>query len=152
MKRVLILGVLTCALVVWHISRTSLADEKQNAKPTKWEQVIFKFETGKEEKVLVLRIWDSAGADTKWPQLALVRVPPAVYKELVKDSTALKTFIDGTQTGKPIFDAPVTITEGCKLPKPEDIKSAEELSWLMTLSHRTSRISCSAIPELAVGR
>jgi hypothetical protein len=151
MKRILILAILVCALVVWHASRPSLADSKQSAKAAKWEQVTFKPEVGKEENVMVLRIWDSAAADSKWPQLALVRLPVAGYKELMKDPKALKTFIDGAQTGKPIFDAPVTITEGCKLPKPEDEKSASELSWLVTVSHRTSQVSCSAIPELAIG-
>ena len=151
MKRTLILAILVCALAVWHASRLSLADTKQSAKAAKWEQVTFKPEVGKEENVMVLRIWDSAAADAKWPQLALVRLPAVAYKELMKDPKALKTFIDGTQTGKPIFDAPVTITEGCRLPKPEDEKSAAELSWLVTLSHRTSRVSCSAIPELAIG-
>ena len=151
MKRILILAILACALAEWHASRPSLADSKQSAKAAKWEQMTFKPEVGKEEHVMVLRIWDSAAADSKWPQLALVRLPAAGYKELMKDPKALKTFIDGTQTGKPIFDAPVTITEGCRLPKPEDEKSAAELSWLMTVSHRTSRVSCSAIPELAIG-
>src|ERR1700741_350181 len=108
MKRILTLGILVCALAAWHTSQPSLADKKQGAKSAKWEQVTFKSETGKVENVMVLRIWDSAAGDTKWPQLALLRLPPAVYKELQKDSKALKAFIDGTQTGKPIFDAPVT--------------------------------------------
>jgi hypothetical protein len=151
MKRILILGILMCALVVWHTSRPSLADKKQSAKPAEWEQVTFKLETGKEENVMVLRIWDSAAGDLKWPQLALLRLPPVVYKELRKDSKALKAFIDGTQTGKPVFDAPVTITEGCKLPEPEDEKSAEKVSWLIIVSHRTSLVSCSALREHAIG-
>jgi hypothetical protein len=148
MKRILILAALV--LVVWHASRTSLADEKQNDKPMRWEKVTFKSSEGKEENTMVLRIWDSAAADSKWPQLALVRVSPSAYKEFRKDPNALKAFIDGTQFAKPIFDAPVTITDGCKLPKPEDEKYAEELTWLVTVSHRTSHVSCSAIPERAI--
>jgi len=125
---------------------------KQSAKPAMWEQVTFRSETGKEDSVSVLRIWDSAAGDTKWPQLALLRLPPAVYKELRINSKALKAFIDGTETGKPIFDAPVTITESCKLPEPLDEKSAEEVSWLVFLSHRTSRVSGTALREYAIGR
>jgi hypothetical protein len=151
MKRILILGTLACTLVMGHASWSSLADKKESAKAAKWEQVTFKLDKGKEESAMVLRIWDSAAADPKWPQLALLRLSPAAYKELRKNSTALKAFIDGTQTGKLIFDAPVTITEGCKLPKPEDEKSAEEVSWLLTISHRTSHVSCSALRERAIG-
>ena len=151
MKRILILGALVCGLAVWHTSQPSLADKKQNAKAAKWEPVTFKSETGKEEAVMVLRIWDSAAGDPKWPQVALLRLPPAVYKELRKDSKGLKAFVDGTQTKKPIFDAPVTITEGCKLPEADDEKSAEEVGWLVTIVHRTSRCSCTALREHAIG-
>jgi hypothetical protein len=151
MKRILVLGILVCALAVWYTSRPSLANKKQNAKAANWEQMTFKSETGKEQAVMVLRIWDSAAADQKWPQLALLRLPPAVYIELRKDSKKLKAFIDGTQTGKPIFDAPVTITEDCKLPEPDDEKSAEEVDWLVTIPHRTSRCSCTALRERAIG-
>jgi hypothetical protein len=150
MKRILILGTLACALGVWHASWPSLADQKQSAKPAKWEQLTFKLAPGTVENVIVLRIWDSAAADPKWPQLALLRLSPAAYKQLRKDSTALKALIDGTQTGKLIFDAPVTITEGCKLPEPDDEKSADEVSWLLTISHRISHVSCSAFPERAI--
>jgi hypothetical protein len=151
MKQILTLGILVWALAVWHTSQPSLADKKQDDKSAKWEQVTFKLETGKAENAMVLRIWDSAAGDPKWPQLALLRLPPMAYKELSKDSKALKVFIDGTRTGKPIFDAPVTITEGCKLPELEDEKSAEEVSWLVFLSHRTSRVSCRALREYAIG-
>jgi hypothetical protein len=151
MKRILTLGILVGVLAVWHTSQPSFADKKQSAKAAKWEQVTFKSETGKEEAVMVLRIWDSAAGDPKWPQVALLRLPPAVYKELRKNSEKLKAFVDGTQTGKPIFDAPVTITEGCKLPEPDDEKSAEEVSWLLTIIHRTSRCSCTALREHAIG-
>jgi len=150
MKRILILGALVCALVVWHARWPSLADKKESIKAAKWEQVTFKLETGKEENALVLRIWDSAAADPKWPQLALLRLSPAAYKELRKKPTALKAFIDGTQTGKLIFDAPVTITEGCKLPEPDDEKSADRVNWLLTISHRVSYVSCSAFLEHAI--
>jgi hypothetical protein len=150
MKRILIPGILLCALAVWCTSQLSLADKKQGAKAAQWEQVIFRSETGKEEGVKVLRIWDSVAGDPKWPQVALLRLPPAVYKELRKDTKGLKAFIDGTQTGKPIFDAPVTITEGCKLPEPDDEKSGEVVGWLVTIVHRTSRCSCSALREQAI--
>jgi hypothetical protein len=150
MKRILILGILVCALAMWHTRLPSFADKKQSTKAAKWEEVTFKSETGKEQAVMVLRIWDSAAADPKWPQLALLRLPPAVYKEFRKDSKALKTFIDGTKTGKPIFDAPVTITEGCKLPEPDDEKSAEEVDWLVTMPHRTSKCTCTALQERAM--
>jgi hypothetical protein len=141
--------ILVCALVVWHTSQPSFADEKQSAKPTTWEHVTFKSEMGKEEDVLVLRVWKSAPSDPKWPQLALLRLPPAVYKEFRYDSKVFKAFVDGTQTGKPVFDAPVTITDGCKLPKPEDEKS-DDVSWLVTISHRQSRCSCTALLEYAI--
>ena len=150
MKRILIPGILLCALAVWCTSQLSLADNKQSAKAAQWEQVTFKSETGKEEAAMVLRIWDSVAGDPKWPQVALLRLPPAVYKELRKDPKGLKAFIDGTQTGKPIFDAPVTITKGCKLPEPDDEKSAEAVGWLVTIVHRTSRCSCSALRERAI--
>jgi len=150
MKRILIPGILLCALAVWCTSQLSLADNKQSAKAAQWEQVTFKSETGKEEAAMVLRIWDSVAGDPKWPQVALLRLSPAVYKELRKDPKGLKAFIDGTQTGKPIFDAPVTITEGCKLPEPDDEKSAEAVGWLVTIVHRTSRCSCSALRERAI--
>jgi hypothetical protein len=150
MKRILIPGILLCALAVWCTSQLSLADNKQSAKAAQWEQVTFKSETDKEEAAMVLRIWDSVAGDPKWPQVALLRLSPAVYKELRKDPKGLKAFIDGTQTGKPIFDAPVTITEGCKLPEPDDEKSAEAVGWLVTIVHRTSRCSCSALRERAI--
>lgn len=150
MTRILIPGILLCSLAVWCTSQLSLADIKQSAKAAQWEQVTFKSETGKEEAAMVLRIWDSVAGDPKWPQVALLRLSPAVYKELRKDPKGLKAFIDGTQTGKPIFDAPVTITEGCKLPEPDDEKSAEAVGWLVTIVHRTSRCSCSALRERAI--
>ena len=156
MKRILISGILVSALilffaqVVLHTGEPSLADEKQSAKPAQWEQITFKPEIGKEESLLVLRIWKSAASDPKWPQLALLRLPPAAYKELRKDSKALKVFIDGTQTGKPIFDASVTITENCKLPEVDEATSAEDVNWLVTIDHRESRCSCTAFLEHAI--
>ena len=150
MKRILTFGILVCALVFWHTTRPSLADQKQSAKPAQWEKVTFEVEKGKEVNAMVLRIWDSAASDPKWPQLALLRLPPPAYEKLWKDSKTLKAFIDGKQTGKPIFDAPVTITDGCKLPEPKDEKSTEEISWLIIVSHRTSHVSCSALPEHAI--
>jgi hypothetical protein len=142
--------ILVCALVVWHTSQPSFADEKQSAKPAKWEHVTFKSEMGKEEDVLVFGVWKSAASDPKWPQLALLRLPPAVYKEFRNDTKVFKAFVDGTQTGKPVFDAPVTITEGCKLPEPGEEKS-DDVSWLVTIDHRQSRCSCTALPEHAKG-
>jgi hypothetical protein len=150
MKPILTFVILVCSLILWPTSRPFPAEQKQSAKPAEWEKVTFKPETGKEVNVMVLRIWDSAAADPKWPQLALLRLPPPVYIQLWKDPKALKAFIDGTQTGKLIFDATVTITDGCKLPEPKDEKSAEEVSWLVILSHRTSHVSCSALPEHAI--
>ena len=140
---------LVCVLVEWHTSQPSFADEKQSARPAKWEHVTFKSEMGKEEDVLVLRVWKSAVSDPKWPQLALLRLPPEVYKEFRNDTKVFKAFVDGTQTGKPVFDAPVTITEGCKLPEPGDEKSGE-VSWLVTIDHRTSRCACTALQEHAI--
>src|SRR6202008_1756958 len=121
-------------------SRSSFADEKQIARPTKWEHVTSKSGMGKEQDVLVLRIWKSAASDPKWPQLALLRLPPTVYEQFRNDTKVFKAFVDGTQTGKPVFDAPVTITDGCKLPEPEDKKS-DDVSWLVTIEHRVSRCS-----------
>jgi len=157
MKRlkILIPGTLVCtlilgsALVVGHTSRSSLADEKQIAQPTKWEHVTFKSRVGKEQDVLVLRIWKSAASDPKWPQLALLRLPPTVYEQFRNDTKVFKAFVDGTQTGKPVFDAPVAITDGCKLPEPEDKKS-DDVSWLVTIEHRASRCSCTAFLEHAI--
>jgi hypothetical protein len=106
--------------------------------------------TGKEEGVGVLRIWNSSAADAKWPQLALLRLSTGVYDELRKDPKELKSFVDGTKTGKPIFDAPVTITENCKLPEPSDQKVDGDVKWLVTMDHRTSRCSCNAILERAI--
>jgi hypothetical protein len=122
---------------------------KQRVQPAEWEHVTFKSETGKDEDVMVLRIWNSSAGQPKWPQLALLRLPPTVYKEFRKDALALKAFIDGTQTGKPIFKDPVTITENCKFPEAEDEKSAEEVSWMVIIDHRQSRCSCTALRELA---
>jgi hypothetical protein len=156
MKRILISGTLVSALILlfaqvgWDTGKPSLVDEKQSAKPAKWEQITFKSEIGKEESVLVLRVWKSAASDSKWPQLALLRLPPPAYKELRKDSKALKAFIDGTQTGKPVFDAPVTITDNCKLPEVEEATSAEDVTWLVTIDHRESRCSCTAFLEHAI--
>jgi hypothetical protein len=153
MKRIniLITGTLVCALVVaWHTSQPSFADEKQTVKPAKWEHVTFKSERGKDEDVMVLEVWKSAASDPEWPQLALLRLPPAVYKEFRSDTKVFKAFVDGTQTGKPVFDAPVTITEGCKLLEPADEKS-DDVSWLVTIDHRQSRSSCTALPEHAIG-
>lgn len=157
MKRfnILIPGTLVCALVwmcalaVWHASQPSFADEKQNNKQAAWEHVTFKSEMGKEVEVQVLRVWKLAASDPKWPQLALLRMPPAVYKEFRSDTKVFKAFVDGTQTKKPVFDAPVTITEGCKLPEPGDEKSGE-VSWLLTIDHRQSKCSCTAFPERAI--
>ena len=137
--------IFVCALVVWHASQPSFADEKQNAN---WKHVTFKSERGKEEDVLVLEVWKSAAGDPKWPQLALLRLPPAVYKEFRNDSKVFKAFVDGTQTGKPVFDALVTITEGCKLPEPGGEKS-DDVSWLVTIDHRQSLCSCTALLEHA---
>ena len=156
MKRlnILIPGTLVCALIlacglaVWPTSHRSLADEKQGAKPGEWEHVTFKSEMGKEEDILVLRVWRSAASDPKWPQLALLRLPPAVYKKFRDDTKVFKAFIDGTQTQKPVFNADVTITEGCKLPEPGDEKS-NDVSWLITIDHRQSHSSCSALLEQA---
>jgi hypothetical protein len=142
--------ILVCALVVWHTSQPSFAEEKQSAKPAKWEHVTFMSEMGKKEDVLVLRVWKSEATDPKWPQIALLGLPPAVYKELRQDPKALKAFVDGTQTGKPIFDAPVTITEGCRLPEAGDGKSANEVRWLVTIDHRTSKCGCTALQEHAI--
>jgi hypothetical protein len=142
--------ILVCGLVVWHTSQPSFADENQSAKPAKWEHVPFTSKISKEEDVLVLGIWKSAASDPKWPQLALLRLPPSVYKEFRNDTKVFKAFVDGTQTGKPVFDAPVTITEGCKLPEPGDEKS-NDVSWLVTIDHRQSLCSCTAIPEHAIG-
>jgi hypothetical protein len=139
MKRIniLITGTLVCALVVaWHTSQPSFADEKQTAKPAKWEHVTFKSERGKDEDVMVLEVWKSAASDPKWPQLALLRLPPAVYKEFRNDTK--------------VFKVPVTITEGCKLLEPADEKS-DDVSWLVTIDHRQSRSSCTALPEHAIG-
>jgi hypothetical protein len=157
MKRIniLITGTLLCALilvcapVVWHTSQPSFADEKQTAKPTTWEHVTFKSQRGNEEDVLVLRVWKSVASDPKWPQLALLRLSPAVYKEFRNDTNVFKAFVDGAQTGKSVFDAPVTITEGCKLLEPGDEES-EDVSWLVTIDHRQSRSSCTALPEHAI--
>jgi hypothetical protein len=141
--------ILVCALVVEHTSRSSLADEKQIAQPTKWEHVTFKSGIGIEQDVLVLRIWQSAPSDAKWPQLALLRLPPAVYAQFRNDTKVFKAFVDGTQTGKPVFDAPVAITDRCKLPEPEDKKS-DDVSWLVTIEHRQSKCSCTAFLEHAI--
>jgi hypothetical protein len=138
--------ILVCALVVWHPSQLSFADETQNVKPATWKHVTFRSEMGKKEDILVLGVWNSSASDPKWPQLALLRLPPAVYKEFRNNTKVFKAFVDGTQTGKPVFDAPVTITEGCKLPEPEDEKS-DDVSWLVTLDHRHSLCSCTALLE-----
>src|SRR6266849_7077173 len=133
MKRILVLGVMVFALCGWLMSASS-ADKKPADKKSAamWEPITFKLESGETESILVLRIWDSPARDPKWPQLALLRMSPRAYKELRKDSKALKSFIDGAKT-KPVFDADVTITEGCKLPEPED-HSADDTSWLMIVS------------------
>src|SRR6267143_1796429 len=133
--------ILACALVAWHTSQPSFADEEQSAKPAKWEHVTFKSKMGKEEDVLVLGVWRSAASDPKWPQLALLRLPPAVYKEFRNDTNVFKAFVDGTQTKKPVFDALVAITEGCKLPEPGGEKS-DDVSWLVTIENRQRRCSC----------
>jgi hypothetical protein len=135
--------------VAWHPIQPSFADEKQTAKPATWEHVTFKSQRGNEEDVLVLRVWKSAPSDPKWPQLALLRLPPAVYKEFRNDTKVFKEFVDGTQTGKLVFDAPVTITEGCKLLEPGNEESVD-VSWLLTIDHRQSRCSCTALPEHAI--
>jgi len=98
MKRlnILIPGTLVCAVVwvcalgVWHTSQPSFADEKQNSKPAEWEHVTFKLEMGKEVDIQVLRVWKLPTSDPKWPQLALLRLPPAAYKKF-RDDTALLT-------------------------------------------------------------
>jgi hypothetical protein len=137
-----------CALVAWHPSRPTFAGEKQSGKPAEWERVTF--ESGRVKgDVLVFRAWKSAPSDPKWPQLALLRMPPAIYKEFRNDTKVFKAFIDGTNTGKLVFDAAVTITEGCKLPEPGDEKSGE-ISWLVTIDHRQSRCSCTAFSEQAI--
>jgi len=156
MKRlnILIPGTFLCALIlasalaVWHTSRLSFADEKQSAKPAEWEHVTFTSGIGKGEDVLVLRVWRTAANDPKWPQLALLRLPPSVYKKFRDDTNVFKAFVDGTQTNKPVFDAPVTITDGCKLPEPEDGKS-DGVSWLVTIDHRQSHSICAAFLEQA---
>src|SRR5438552_13130658 len=62
--------IFVCALVGWHASQPSFADEKQNAKPVYWKHVTFKSERGKEEDVLVLEVWKSAaGEDRKSTRL-----------------------------------------------------------------------------------
>jgi hypothetical protein len=152
MKRILIPGtfvftlILLFAFLARHTSQPVLADEKQSANPAKWEHLTFKSEVGRDEDVSVLRLWDSAASDSRWPQLALLRLSPTAYKELSKDSKTFKVFIDGTQTGKPIFDAPVTITENCKLPAAAE-KYAEGVGWLVTVDHRQSRCGCTALQE-----
>jgi hypothetical protein len=149
MNRILVSGMVVCALLVWHKDRSPLADDDQSSQPAKWERVIFRSEAGKEEAVMVLRIWDSAARDSKWPQLALLRLPPTVYNDFSKDSKTLETFIDGTKTGKPIFNADVTITEGCKLFRADGEKSSPEISWLVVVDHRQSHCSCTALREEA---
>jgi hypothetical protein len=140
--------ILACALVVRHTSQPSFAHEKQSAKPGEWEHVTFKSDIGKPEDVLVLRVWRTAANDPKWPQLALLRLPPAVHKKFRDDTKVFKAFVDGTQTKKPVFDADVTITEECKLPEPGDQQS-DDVSWLVTIEHRQSRCSCTALLERA---
>ena len=139
---------LACALQVWHTSQPSFADEKQSAKPAVWEHVTFKSEMGKEEDVLVLRVWRSAANDPKWPQLALLRLPAAVYKKFKDDTNVFKAFINGTQTGKLVFDAPVTITAECNLPEPGD-ENSDNVTWLVAIDHRQSHSSCIALREQA---
>jgi len=95
-----------------------------------------------------LRLWKSAAADPNWPQLALLRLPPAVYKKFREDTNAFKAFIDGTQTHKPVFSASVTITDGCKLPEPENEQS-DGVSWLVIINHRQSHSICTAFLEQA---
>jgi hypothetical protein len=129
--------------------RAHRAAKKQKA--ANWEPVTFKSEARDDEVVMVLRIWDSAAGDPKWPQVALLRMSPLVYKEFKKDFLSFKAFIDGTQTGKPIFDAPVTVTKGCKFPEPNDEHPVEEVSWLIMLTHRASFCSCVALQERAMG-
>lgn len=141
--------IVVCGLVAWYSSQPSLARQKPNDQAAKWEHLSFRSATGKDVDVLVLRLWDSAASDPRWPQLALLRLQPDVYREL-RDPKALKAFIDGTQTGKPIFDAPVTITEDCKLPKAGDEKPGGGVSWLVIVGHRTSRCSCRAFQEHAI--
>src|SRR6266849_11135015 len=145
MKRILVLGVMVFALCGWLMSASS-ADKKPADKKSAamWEPITFKLESGETESILVLRIWDSPARDPKWPQLALLRMSPRAYKELRKDSKALKSFIDGDKTKKPVFDAPVTITDGCKLPEPDAGDSADEASWVVTVDHRVSLCRCSA--------
>ena len=156
MKRlnILIPGTLVCALIlactlaVRRTSQLSFADEKQSAKPGEWEHVTFTSGVGKGEDVLVLRLWKSAAGDPNWPQLALLRLPPAVYKKFREDTNVFKAFIDGTQTRKPVFNASVTITDGCKLPEPEDEQS-DGVSWLVIINHRPSHSDCTAFLEQA---
>jgi hypothetical protein len=150
-KRMLILPFLACVLILWHLTELSFASKDKNSGAAQWEVIPFKTMTGKQEKVLVLRLWDSAANDPKWPQLALLRLPPAVYKEFQGNSSTFKAFVDGSDTGKPIFNAAVTITQGCKLPEPEDQQPDDDFSWVVTINHRTSRCSCSAFPEYAIG-
>jgi hypothetical protein len=147
MKRILVFGALVCAMCACHVSSPSSADEKPSAQ---WDPVTIKLESGDAERVLVLRIWDSPARDPKWPQLALLRMSPRGYKELRKDSKALKSFIDGDKTKKPVFDAPVTITDQCKLPEPDAGDFGDDASWVIIVSHRVSMCSCSALRERTI--
>jgi len=147
MKKILVFGAVVFVVCGWHAGSRSFADEKP---PARWEPVTIKLESGDTENVWVLRIWDSPARDSKWPQLALLRVSPRAYKELRTNSKALKSFIDGDKTKKPVFDASVTITDGCKLPEPDASDSADDASWVIIVSHRVSRCSCSALRERAI--
>ena len=144
MKRIVIPGILVCVLFLWYTSQPTFAGKQKTSKSATWEHTTFKTNKGTEQ-VLVLRLWDSDAADPKWPQLALLRLSPASYKELQKDPNLLKSFIDG----RSVFNAAVTITEGCKLPESQDDNS-DDLSWLVTVSHRQSRCSCVALREQAM--
>jgi hypothetical protein len=147
MKRILVFGALAFAISVCHTNWQSSAGEKPSAN---WDPVTIKLESGDTEKVLVLRIWNSPAHDPKWPQLALLRMSPRAYKELGKDSRALKSFIDGDKTKKPVFDATVTISDGCKLPESDAGDSADDATWVVIVSHRVSVCSCSALRERAL--
>lgn len=147
MRRIMVFGAVLFAICGCYTSWRSFADEKS---PATWDSVTIKLESGDTERVLVLRIWDSPARDPKWPQLALLRMSPRAYKALRKDSNALKSFIDGDKTKGPVFDAPVTITDGCKLPEPDTGDSADDASWVVTVDHRVSKCSCSALRERAI--
>jgi hypothetical protein len=149
MKRSLIPGILVCAFFLWHTSQPSFASKQKTSKSAAWEQVTFMSADGTAQQVQVLRLWDSKAADPRWPQLALLRLSPVSYKEIQKDPKLLKAVVDGTPSGTPVFDKPVTITEECKLPESQDEKT-DDVSWLVTIDHRQSRCSCVALREQAL--